>query len=112
MTPEAKAKKLILDTLKDACEALGLVLYFESHAGSPFGYPTLDITGCIGRPSRDDNHIVPHPFAIEVKRFDKPAHPTPRQQRTIRSMRAAGIEAFAICNHDDLSKFMHWVSTL
>lgn len=108
MTPEGKAKTRLRDAVRRVALAHDLRVRLEGKGGSMYGAASVDYNGWVFNPRK---MAFARPFAVEVKRFDKPEHLTARQLTTLERMREDGIAAFEVKNTDELEALLSWLRT-
>jgi hypothetical protein len=106
VTPEGKAKARFRTQVKAKAAALGAELHLAGQGGSQYGTASVDYTGWLFKPGVME---WPRPFAVEVKRFDRPEHLTERQKATLRRFEQTGAAGFEVKSEDELQQFLAWM---
>lgn len=101
-TPEVKAKNRIKREMVRILKERGLKAKIVWNAGAGFGVSRLDCDGV----------VAGHPFAIEVKRFDRPGKITARQVSDIHEYNEAGAFSLIVDDEESLAIFLGWLRTI
>lgn len=101
-TPEVKAKNRIKKEIARILKERNLPAKIIWNAGNAMGVARLDCDGV----------VAGHPFAIEVKRFDKPGKVTARQVCDVNEYSKAGAFSMIVQDEDSLAVFLGWLRVI
>lgn len=101
-TPEVKVKNRIKREIAKILKARSLKAKIIWNAGNGLGVSRLDCDGV----------VAGHPFAIEVKRFDKRGKITARQVSDIYEYNEAGAFSMVVEDEESLAIFLGWLRTI
>jgi hypothetical protein len=101
-TPEVKAKNRIKKEIQKILFARKLPAKIIWNAGNGLGVSRLDCDGV----------VAGHPFAIEVKRFDKSGKTTARQISDVHEYNKAGAFSMIVEDEESLTVFLGWLRVI